>query len=91
MRANGRIIAMGAMQFGGETVESFLPDDYEGAVKVASASDCGETVIAVLPNFEQGLRVALFAMSPYGGSGSVELHPCTQTDVTHNNLNDVML
>lgn len=91
MNVKGHVVAMATIVFGGETIESFLPDNYEGAVKVASASDCGEAVIAVLPNFAEAWRVAAYAMSPDGGYGSVELHAVSMDQVTHADFFDAML
>lgn len=59
-------------------------EEYEGIVQVVSQSD-GE-VIAVMPNAEEGFKVANFAITPIGGFGSVDVLPAA-SDMAVTELN----
>jgi len=59
----GRIISQSPMQFGGEQATAFFDEDYQGKVCVLTH----EEVVAVLPNVQEGLRVASYAITPDGG------------------------
>lgn len=80
----GNIVHEGPMEFGGETVTSFVEAGYVGhcAVKQDSSDQAN---IAVLSCYGKALCLARYATTPDGGYGSVVVVP-TDEPVTHFDL-----
>ena len=76
-----RLIASGPLEIGGETVYSSVPLAYCGLCAVVDGG-VREKVVAVLPSYTEARRVALYAITPDGGFGSVEIKP-TASEPTH--------
>jgi hypothetical protein len=81
---SGKIYKQGDLEVGGEVVQTFIQDGYEGACSVFSFSS--DELIACVSSVSEAYKIACYAISPDGGYGSVVVKPCKASKVTHNNF-----
>lgn len=80
-----RIIHVGPIEIGGEEVTTVLATDYLGPSKVV---DQHENVICAFADFNEAKNAAIYATTPDGGYGSVEIQACSIDEVTHEKWSD---
>jgi hypothetical protein len=80
------ILAEAPWEIGGHQENSYIKEGYIGRCEIKIEND-PDTILAVLPNLNEAIAVARYAITPDGGYGSVEVHP-SEIDITHSDFMD---